>query len=102
MLARRQSGLSGEGGVFREQVWGGGGTIEVAGEATIEAFAGRRELLAETIHLAIRQWRKSSGDSGVVLEHSYSGHTHNGSGYGQAHGIVQQRIDVGFAGGAAE
>ena len=48
------SRLNGERDVFCEQVRGGSRAIEVAGEAMFEAVAGRRELLAETVHLVIR------------------------------------------------
>ena len=36
-----------------EKSRGGGGAVEVAGEAMLEAIARRRELLAQTVHLVL-------------------------------------------------
>ena len=55
--------------LHREEFGDGRGAVEVAGEAMLEAIARRRELLTETVHLVLCEWREIPGDSGVLLEH---------------------------------
>src|SRR2546430_11184490 len=57
---------------------GGGGAVEMAYEPVLEAIAGRRELEAKAVYLAVRKGREIPGEGGVVLDHVEAGHPADG------------------------